>query len=84
MILLGRCGPTLQRPYVDSVKGSRAKNMKELRVQSQGRPIRAFFVFDEKREALMLCGGDKSRDPKRFYTRMISIADAELDRHLRT
>ncbi|HHK9305403.1 TPA: type II toxin-antitoxin system RelE/ParE family toxin, partial [Escherichia coli] len=34
-------GPELPRPYADTVKGSRYKNMKELRVQFSGRPIRA-------------------------------------------
>lgn len=36
-------GPQLPRPYADTVKGSRYKNMKELRVQYSGRPIRAFL-----------------------------------------
>lgn len=36
-------GPELPRPYADTVKGSRYKNMKELRVQFSGRPIRAFL-----------------------------------------
>lgn len=38
-------GPELPRPYADTVKGSRYKNMKELRVQFSGRPIRAFYAF---------------------------------------
>lgn len=36
-------GPELPVPYADTVKGSRYKNMKELRVQFSGRPIRAFM-----------------------------------------
>ena len=49
MLLLRDRGPRLIRPYADFVKGSRFGNMKEMRIQSQGRPIRAMFAFDPKR-----------------------------------
>ncbi|MBN7124791.1 addiction module toxin RelE [Erwinia billingiae] len=74
-------GPALSRPYADTVKGSRHKNMKELRIQHGGRPIRAFFAFDPVRRAIILCAGDKSND-KQFYARMIRIADDEFTAHL--
>lgn len=74
-------GPKLSRPYADTVKGSRFKNMKELRVQYSGRPIRTFFAFDPKRRAIVLCAGCKSND-KRFYESMIHIADEEFAAHL--
>jgi hypothetical protein len=67
-------GPGLPRPYADTVKGSRFTNMKELRVQYQGKPIRAFYIFDYQRNAVLLCAGDKSKS-KRFYESMINIAD---------
>ncbi|MEG3130989.1 type II toxin-antitoxin system RelE/ParE family toxin [Pantoea cypripedii] len=75
-------GPTLSRPYADTVKGSRHKNMKELRVQHGGKPVRAFFAFDPVRRAIVLCAGDKSND-KKFYERMIRIADDEFSAHLK-
>jgi len=81
MEVLKRVGPNLGRPYVDSVKGSRHENMKELRVQSRGRPFRIFFAFDPFRQAVLLIGGNKTGD-KRFYTRMISIADTLYDHYL--
>lgn len=74
-------GPSLSRPYADTVKGSRHKNMKELRIQYAGHPIRAFFAFDPIRQAIVLCAGDKSND-KKFYDRMIRIADEEFSAHL--
>ncbi|WP_242365116.1 type II toxin-antitoxin system RelE/ParE family toxin [Yersinia enterocolitica] len=74
-------GPKLSRPYADTVKGSQHKNMKELRVQYSGRPVRAFFAFDPKRQAIVLCAGDKSND-KRFYETMIRLADEEFSAHL--
>lgn len=74
-------GPRLSRPYADTVKGSSHKNMKELRIQYAGRPVRAFFAFDPVRQAIVLCAGDKSSD-KGFYERLISIADDEFTSHL--
>ena len=54
-------GPALGRPLVDSVVGSRHRNMKEIRPGSTGRTeIRALFAFDKKRRAILLVGGDKS------------------------
>lgn len=76
-------GPSLGRPYVDTVKGSRHSNMKELRAQSRGRPLRTFFAFDPRRCVILLIGGDKTGD-NRFYRRMIPQADALYDEHLRT
>ena len=74
-------GPSLSRPYADTVKGSKHPNMKELRVQYNGKPVRAFFAFDPIRRAIVLCAGDKSND-KKFYQRMIRIADDEFSVHL--
>jgi hypothetical protein len=79
--VLKRTGPNLGRPYVDSVKGSRHENMKELRVQSKGRPFRIFFAFDPLRRVVLLIGGNKTGD-KRFYARMIPIADMLYDDYL--
>ncbi|ECI0980063.1 hypothetical protein AA215_22740 [Salmonella enterica subsp. enterica serovar Newport] len=44
-------GPELPRPYADTIKDSRYKNMKELRVQHSGHPVRAFYAFDPVRRA---------------------------------
>ena len=56
--LLEQFGPQLSRPYADTVKGSRHANMKELRTQCQGQPLRTFFAFDPRRSAILLIGGD--------------------------
>jgi hypothetical protein len=55
--------------------------MRELRVQSGGRPIRIFYAFDPRRSAILLIGGDKTGD-NRFYERMIPIANKLYDVHL--
>jgi hypothetical protein len=83
MLVLRERGPMLSRPYADTVNGSSHSNMKELRVQSKGAPIRAFFAFDPKRKGILLCAGNKTGDEKRFYEVMISIADREFTSHLK-
>jgi len=66
---------------VDTINGSRHTNMKELRTQHRGRPYRTFFAFDPRRAAILLIGGDKTGD-KRFYDRLIPIADDLYDEYL--
>lgn len=82
LLVLREKGPMLSRPYADTVKGSRHSNMKELRVQSKGDPIRAFFAFDPERKGILLCAGNKTGNEKRFYDEMIPIADREFTQHL--
>jgi len=79
--ILEVAGPGLGRPQVDTVKGSKHANMKELRVQQGGKPWRIFFAFDPRRSAILLIGGCKAGDG-RFYERMIPIADKLLDIYL--
>jgi hypothetical protein len=83
LLVLREKGPTLSRPYADTVKGSQYSNMKELRVQSKGNPIRAFFAFDPKRAGILLCAGEKTGNEKRFYEVMIPLADREFTAHLK-
>ncbi|MBC8945733.1 type II toxin-antitoxin system RelE/ParE family toxin [Xenorhabdus indica] len=76
-------GPMLGRPLVDTLNGSRYPNMKELRIQHNGMPIRAFFAFDPKRQAIILCAGNKAGQNQRlFYKEMIEIADEQFRIHL--
>jgi len=81
VMLLRRLGPLAGRPYVDTLKGSRHANMKELRTQHRGRALRTLFAFDPRRRAILLVGGDKTGD-KRFYDRMIPVADRLYEEHL--
>lgn len=74
-------GTKLGFPYSSKINGSKHSRMRELRVQTQGRPIRIFYCFDPKRDAILLIGGDKTGD-KRFYSRMISVADRLYDIYL--
>lgn len=75
-------GPALGRPHVDSIQGSKHSNMKELRVQHQGRPYRILFAFDPRRVAMLLIGGDKTGNDH-WYEQSIPRADAIYEQHLR-
>jgi hypothetical protein len=80
--LLESVGPSLGRPHADTLKGSTVPNMKELRVQHVGRPLRIFFAFDPRRAAMLLIGGDKTGN-NRFYEEMLPKAEAIYRQHLR-
>jgi hypothetical protein len=79
--LLRQVGPHLSRPHADTLFGSKHSNMKELRTQHRGRPLRTLFAFDPRRNAILLIGGDKTGDD-RFYERMIPLADRLYDEHM--
>lgn len=76
-------GPALGRPLVDSIKGSRHKNMKELRPGSVGvTELRILFIFDPERRAILLVAGDKRGQWSDWYRRNIPIAETRYDAHL--
>jgi hypothetical protein len=81
--LLREFGPQLGRPHVDTLKGSKHPNMKELRSRHTGHQYRTLFVFDPKQRAVLLLGGDKvGQHEERFYKALIKQADDVYDRHL--
>lgn len=83
LAVLRDMGPQLGRPHVDTLKGSRHSNMKELRTAHRGHQYRIAFAFDPKRAAIVIVGGDKTgADQKRFYRDLITNADAIFDHHL--
>jgi hypothetical protein len=83
--LLSEFGPDLGRPTVDTLKGSRHPNMKELRFSWSGQVWRVAFAFDPQRQAILLVGGDKGgADQRRFYKRLLKVADERYDDHLGT
>ena len=79
--LLIEHGPNLPYPYSSDVKGSRHRHIRELRVQSGGRPLRVFYAFDPRRTSILLIGGDKT-GRERFYEMYVPIADELYDAHL--
>ena len=74
-------GPHLSARYTKKVISSRHGRMRELRIQSDGNPIRVFYAFDPRRIAILLLGGDKTGND-RFYTEYVRITDRIYDRHI--
>ena len=74
-------GPALGRPTVGEVAGSRIHNLKELR--PAGTSIRILFVFDPRREAILLVGADKAEHGwKAWYPGAIAEAERLYDEYL--
>lgn len=65
-------GPTLGRPHVDGIHGTRLHKLKEARVD---RGIRVLFAFDSNRNPVMLVGGDKTGKWNRWYPPMVRLAE---------
>jgi hypothetical protein len=81
--MLQQFGPQMGRPRVDTLKGSRHANMKELRFSAADGEWRIAFAFDIKRKAILLVAGDKSGiSQKQFYRELIRKADNRFDAHL--
>jgi hypothetical protein len=66
-------GVNLGFPRSSDIKGA-SFALRELRVQSNGRPFRVFYAFDPARQAVLLIGGDKTND-NRFYETMIPVSE---------
>ena len=76
-------GPATGRPRVDTLKGSKHANMKELRFDAKGGVWRVAFAFDPERKAILLVAGDKGGKGQRaFYRHLIAVADKRFDAHL--
>ena len=73
-------GPTLGRPHVDTIHGSRVSKLKEIRID---RGTRVLFAFDSRRRPVMLVGGDKRGKWNRWYPSWISTAEALYADHER-
>lgn len=84
-LVLRAVGPTLGRPQVDTLSGSRHANMKELRFRADDGVWRVAFAFDPERKAIILVAGDKGGVSQgRFYKALIAAADKRFDDHLKT
>jgi hypothetical protein len=79
--LLAEKGANLAFPYSSGIVGSKYSQMRELRIQSSGKPLRVFYAFDPRRTAILLIGGDKTGN-NRFYERYIPIADRLYETYL--
>ena len=78
--LLEQFGPTLGRPHVDTLAGTRIANLKELRFSADGGVWRVAFAFNRRRVALLLAAGNKSGvSEARFYRTLIARAERRFE-----
>ena len=74
--LLSAISPTLGRPSVDTLKGSKIANLKKLRFAADGGVWRVAFAFDGRRIAVVLAAGDKAgMSEAGFYRTLIAKAE---------
>jgi hypothetical protein len=77
-------GPALGRPLVDTITGSKIKNLEELRLGSSSTSeIRILLVFDPWRSAILLVAGDKSGKWGRWYAKAIPHAEQLYEIYLK-
>jgi hypothetical protein len=79
--LLMERGPNLGFPFSSQVKSSRFPEMRELRAQAGGDPLRMLYAFDPRRTAILLVADDKTGDD-RWYEINVPLADRLFERHL--
>lgn len=81
--MLEQYGIALGHPYSTGITQSGYGQMRELRVQHQGRPYRILYAFDPRRMAVLLIGGDKTGDD-RWYDKIVPVADKLYEEHLKS
>ena len=81
--LLQQQGPNLKRPYVGEIQGSAFDPaMKELICNESG-SLRVLFIFDPRRQAVLLVGGDKTGRWQEWYDEAIPEADDLYRKYLK-
>lgn len=78
--LLEAQGTSLGFPYSSAIKQSEYP-LRELRIQSKGKPLRVLYAFNPERNALLLLGGNKEGDG-RWYDTHIPHAESLWEEHL--
>lgn len=74
---LERLGPGLGRPWADSLRGTRVKEL-----IPRGGHLRILFRFDPCSVAILLLGGDKADKWAAWYKESIPVAEDEYRRHV--
>ena len=71
------------RPHADKLSGSNIHNLKELRPRGKAKNCRIIFVFDPKRNAVLLVGGDKTGRWSEWYSTAIPQAEKLYEKYLK-
>lgn len=75
-------GPLAKRPQVDTLKGSKIKNLKEFRFEADDGVWRVAFAFDAKRRSIVLAAGNKAGvSSAKFYKRLIALAETRMAKY---
>jgi hypothetical protein len=74
---LERLGPGLGRPWADSLRGTKVKEL-----IPRGGHLRILFRFDPRSVAILLVGGDKADRWAAWYEELIPVAENEFRLHL--
>jgi len=83
IIVLKEFGTNLGRPYVDTIKGSKYKNLKELRINHKKYVFRILFIFDKKRNCWLLLGGNKKgKNEEDFYKKLIKQTEELIEKYI--
>ena len=83
IIVLKEFGPNLGRPYVDTVKGSKYKNLKELRINHKKYVLRILLIFNRKRNCWLIIGGNKKgKNEEDFYKKTIKQAEELIEKYI--
>jgi hypothetical protein len=81
--LLEEKGPSLPFPYSSGIASSRHSQMRELRIQHQGKPIRVFYAFNPLRAAILLIGGSKEGDDRcRMQTGYTTVTSTSYEKRV--
>jgi hypothetical protein len=79
--LLEEKGVSLKGIYTSAILGSKLP-LRELRVQHMGKPYRILYIFDPKRQAVLLVGGNKTGKGNRWYGPAIAAAEKSYVKYL--
>ena len=72
------------RSLADRVRHSRLSNLKELRPGSAGRSeIRILYIFDPRRNTVLLVAGDKAGKWESWYRQAIPLAEQRYEDYLK-
>ena len=79
---LAEQGPSLSRPDTDRITASKYHNMKELRPRGVAKHFRVLYLFDPRRQAILLTGGDKTGQWEEWYSTAIPKAERLYEKYL--
>lgn len=76
-------GPDERRPLVDRIKGSRVRDLREIRPPTMAHlEVRMLFAFDSTRRMVLLVAGDSSGSWSRWHREAVPLAEQRYQDYL--